>query len=217
MSIARSSRMLKYVNYRMRITLKDSRTLVGVFLAFDRHMNMVLSDTEEFRRIKGKKGGGVKLEKHEKRALGLVILRGDNIVSMTVEGPPPADDTIRKTPGGPGKASNTIRGNIPTNTNTSGMNAPPGMSMPNMPGMMPSMPMPGMQSMPGMPPGMSGMPPGMPGMPPGMPGMMMPPQGMPGMMMPPQGMPGMPPIGMPPGPPPGPPSGPPPRPLPDQK
>ena len=101
--------MLKYVNYRLKITLKDSRTLVGVFLAFDRHMNMVLGDTEEFRRIKGKKGGGIKLEKHAKRALGLVILRGDNIVSLTVEGPPPTEDTIRKTPGGPGKATSTTR------------------------------------------------------------------------------------------------------------
>jgi len=41
MSMARSSRMLHYIGYRMRITLQDSRCVVGTFMAFDRHMNMV--------------------------------------------------------------------------------------------------------------------------------------------------------------------------------
>ena len=51
--------MLQYINWRVRITIQDTRMLVGTFLAFDRHLNMVLADTEEFRRIipKGKKGG----------------------------------------------------------------------------------------------------------------------------------------------------------------
>ena len=48
--------MLHYVNYRMRVTLQDSRMIVGTFMAFDRHMNMVLGDAEEFRRMKAKKG-----------------------------------------------------------------------------------------------------------------------------------------------------------------
>jgi small nuclear ribonucleoprotein B and B' len=56
MAMARSSRMLHYINYRMKVVLQDSRMLVGTFMAFDRHMNMVLGDCEEFRRIKSKKG-----------------------------------------------------------------------------------------------------------------------------------------------------------------
>ena len=56
MAMARSSRMLHYINYRMKVVLQDSRMLVGTFMAFDRHMNMVLGDCEEFRRIKNKKG-----------------------------------------------------------------------------------------------------------------------------------------------------------------
>ena len=67
------------------------RMIVGTFMAFDRHMNMVLGDSEEFRRVKSKKGQGLTEEKIEKRTLGLIVLRGDSIVSLTIEGPPPPE------------------------------------------------------------------------------------------------------------------------------
>ena len=35
----------------MKVVLQDYRSLVGTFMAFDRHMIMLLGDCEEFRRI----------------------------------------------------------------------------------------------------------------------------------------------------------------------
>ena len=84
--VGRQSKFLIWINYRIRVTIQDSRMLVGTFLAFDKHMNLVLSDTEEFIKIKAKKPGDV--DKEQTRALGLVLLRGENIVSISAESPP---------------------------------------------------------------------------------------------------------------------------------
>jgi len=105
-------RMTNYVNYRMRATLDDGRQLAGQMLAFDKHMNLVLADTEEFRRIKSKtkKAGApgtstmIDAEQEEKRTLGLTIVRGTHVISLSVDGPPPADPSARlgtSAPGGP--------------------------------------------------------------------------------------------------------------------
>ena len=66
------------------MTIQDGRMFVGTFLAFDKHMNVIMSETEEIRRVKPKKGE----EREIKRQLGMIVVRGQNIVSMTAEAPP---------------------------------------------------------------------------------------------------------------------------------
>lgn len=162
----KQSKMLALINYRLRVTLNDSRTLTGQMLAFDRHLNLVLADCEEFRFIKQKKKKGMGTnpsteegeELEMKRALGLVILRGETIVSLSVEGPPPVVQDDKGPVLAPGRGTGAPAGR------GVGLAPPPGIPPP----MMRGQPMPfqrpgGPQGMP--PPGMGMPPPGM-GMPP---------------------------------------------------
>jgi small nuclear ribonucleoprotein B and B' len=105
----RGSKMLRYINWRLRVRLSDHRSLVGTFLAFDRHMNIVLADTDEFVIIKEKKKKADKKDKENKennenkavenqaqqpaereikRSLGLVLIRGCNVISLYAESKP---------------------------------------------------------------------------------------------------------------------------------
>ncbi|KAF2749464.1 Sm-like ribonucleoprotein [Sporormia fimetaria CBS 119925] len=89
------------INFRMKVTMTDGRQMVGQMLAFDKHMNLVLADTEEFRitrRKQGKAAPGTTQqysEAEERRSIGLTIIRGAHVVSVSVDGPPPADPAAR--------------------------------------------------------------------------------------------------------------------------
>lgn len=86
--------MSDLINYRLRVSTIDNRDFVGQFLAFDKHMNLVLSDTEESRITKKsyqelKRTHNTNSIVEEKRSLGLVILRGEQIVNISIESAPP--------------------------------------------------------------------------------------------------------------------------------
>jgi len=78
-------------------------------------MNLVLADTEEFRRVKrkapkssaapGAATSAPLVESEEKRTLGLTIIRGAHIISLSVESPPPAEPSARLGVSAPGGAT----------------------------------------------------------------------------------------------------------------
>lgn len=96
-------------------------------------MNLVLADTEEFRRVKRKQnkqsapGSGPSsqtIEREEKRTLGLTIVRGAQIVSVSVESPPPADPSSRLGKSTPGGIASTLSAG-PGVAKPAGRGAPP--------------------------------------------------------------------------------------------
>ena len=169
-AVNRQSKMLAFINARVRVTIVDGRHIVGRFLAFDRHMNLVLADAEEFRRLKKKKTSDNTNDDNNngedvRRVLGFVLLRGEEVVSLAVEGPPVRVKKIKPLQA----AADGIGGGIPLGA---GVARPAGRGAP-MPGMM--MPSSGAAAAVGQP--LAGGPP---------PGMMMPPPGFrPGMGPPP--------------------------------
>jgi len=117
---------MQWLNYRVRVTLHDTRVMVGTFLAFDRHMNVVLADCEEFRTVKPR---SEEHEKEIKRMLGLVLLRGENIISIFPEAPPVRPrKNLEAKPEGPGRGVPVSRGTLPLSTG--GLSAPAGLTAP---------------------------------------------------------------------------------------
>lgn len=134
----RTSKIGQLLNSRVKVTLQDGRVFIGQLLSHDKHLNFVLADCEEFRLLK--RGGGAT----ERRTLGMIVLRGEEVVSVSQEtGAPPR---------GGNKARIPVSASATTNNNNNNSNfgaiPPPGMAP--MPPSGLAGPMPGMFIRPGM-------------------------------------------------------------------
>ena len=61
----------KSLNQKLSLLLKDGRVIDGKLTGYDEYMNMVLSDVEE-------------TFGETKRRIGTIILRGNNVVSISM-------------------------------------------------------------------------------------------------------------------------------------
>ena len=61
----------KSLNQKLSLLLKDSRIIEGTLSDYDKYMNMVLTEVKE-------------TYEDNKRRLGTIILRGNNVVSISI-------------------------------------------------------------------------------------------------------------------------------------
>lgn len=66
----------KFLNQKVKIKLEDKRVYCGILLSVDDFLNIILDETEEYRKYKHKKG-------YENRKLGLCMFRGSRILHIT--------------------------------------------------------------------------------------------------------------------------------------
>lgn len=127
----RTSKIGQLLNSRVKVTLQDGRVFIGQLLAHDKHLNFVLADCEEFRLLK-------RGDQSERRTLGLIVLRGEEVVSVSQEtGAPPRGGNKARIPVATATASTSTAAQVRI--------PPPGMPPTGLSG-----PMPGMFIRPGM-------------------------------------------------------------------
>merc|ERR1712216_1047616 len=83
MSVSKTNKLFRFVNWIICVTIRDGRQFIGQLIAFDKHTNVVLKDTVEFRQEDLDPSVA-----WTKRELGLVLLRGQNVTRIQPESPP---------------------------------------------------------------------------------------------------------------------------------
>mmetsp|Transcript_54446 Transcript_54446/g.151690 ORF Transcript_54446/g.151690 Transcript_54446/m.151690 type:complete len:205 (-) Transcript_54446:46-660(-) len=179
-------RLAQFFNWRVSVTLIDGRVLDGTLMAVDKHVNLVLSNAEEYRRykVKGRPEG-----KELKRMLGFVVCRGTTVLYVQPEelGKDELVETEKHTKKQKANAKAGASAGPPAGAAQAGkaaaMTVPPallgglGMRPPGLPDLAGLTALQGMPGLGGAPPPlrmpMPGMPGfgGLPGMPPGLPGL----------------------------------------------
>ncbi|CDO92045.1 unnamed protein product [Kluyveromyces dobzhanskii CBS 2104] len=91
----KETKLSDLIDYRIRVATHDGRVYIGQLMAFDAHMNLVMGDCVEERlahkQLKAvlKSGGDLSSNVQvERRTFGLMILRGEHVLSTSVESPP---------------------------------------------------------------------------------------------------------------------------------
>lgn len=79
--MGKDNQILALLNAKMRVILCDNRTFLGTFAAYDKYMNVVLTDAMEVKKYKPRRKPLVE----GKKDLGTVIVRGENIMSIIVD------------------------------------------------------------------------------------------------------------------------------------
>ncbi|SCU83100.1 LAFA_0D01728g1_1 [Lachancea sp. 'fantastica'] len=93
--VGHKSKLSDLLHYRIRVLTNDGKAFVGELMAFDSHMNLVMGDCVELRipatqmaQLKAKNKDPNAKPKVETRTLGLVVLRGEQVLTTVVESGP---------------------------------------------------------------------------------------------------------------------------------
>ncbi len=120
----KGNKLSQLLNHRLRVTLLDGRVLIGQLLAHDKHFNLVMVECEEFRlprkSLKNTANASVDPATNSlRRTLGMIVLRGEEVVSVTLEsGAPPRGGNQARIPAsvltaGSGNTSGVANTGIP--------------------------------------------------------------------------------------------------------
>ena len=95
--VPKNTRLETLIGFKVKVTTNNTSTFIGSLKSYDKFMNLVLTECEEFRLTKKSKKylGQTKNEevdegkiREQKRFLGLVLVRGENVVSVVAEAAP---------------------------------------------------------------------------------------------------------------------------------
>lgn len=105
--VSKKLQLKDLIDYRLKVLTTDGSVYVGILKGFDKFMNMTLLDCYELRinkkslenlksTTKSAEDAQTEHVHKEKRILGFIILRGENVLSTSIESPPLMDKKERK-------------------------------------------------------------------------------------------------------------------------